>query len=69
MEVSDSVNTLAYYDTAQNISVNFFVVLGCIHNNSFSSQVKNEPNKLECYITLGWKGFPVTKTPAYWAQM
>ncbi len=22
--------------------------------------------KLECYITLGWKGFPVTNTIAYW---
>ncbi len=26
----------------------------------------NGPNKLECYITQGWK-LPVTTTPAYWA--
>ncbi len=26
----------------------------------------NEPNKLECYITLDIKGFIVTNTLAYW---
>ncbi len=29
----------------------------CIHNASFSSKLTHGPNKLECYITLGWKGF------------
>ncbi len=24
------------------------------------------PNKLECYITQGWKGFPGTNTLAHW---
>jgi hypothetical protein len=27
-----------------------------IHNTSFSSQLTNGLKKLECYITLGWKG-------------
>jgi len=26
----------------------------------------NGPNKLECYITLGWKGLPGANTLAYW---
>jgi hypothetical protein len=26
------------------------------------------PKKLECYITLGWKGLPRTKFIAYWAH-
>jgi hypothetical protein len=25
-------------------------------------------NNLECYITLGWKGLPVTNTLAYWVK-
>jgi len=37
-----------------------------IHKASFSSKLNNEPNKLECYITLGWKGLPITTTLAYW---
>ncbi len=28
----------------------------------------NEPNKLECKITLGWEGLPETNTEAYLAQ-
>jgi hypothetical protein len=28
----------------------------------------NEPNKLECYITLDWKGLSGTNAPAYWAH-
>jgi hypothetical protein len=34
---------------------------GRIYNTSFSLLLVNGPNKLECYITLGWKGFPDTK--------
>ncbi len=30
--------------------------LSLIHNTSFSSSLMVGPNKLECYITLGWKG-------------
>jgi len=26
----------------------------------------NGPNKLECYITVSWKGLPGTNTPTYW---
>jgi hypothetical protein len=37
----------------------------CIHNPSFSLQLPNGPNKLECYITLGMSG---TNTAAYCAQ-
>jgi len=28
----------------------------------------NEPNKLECYIMLGWKAFPWTNSLAYWTM-
>jgi hypothetical protein len=34
-------------------------VWGHIHNPLLYSQLTNGPNKLECYITLGWKGLPV----------
>jgi hypothetical protein len=40
----------------------------CIHNPSFSLQLPNGPNKLERYITLGWKGMSGTNTAAYCAQ-
>jgi hypothetical protein len=36
-----------------------------INKTSFSSEFKNESNKLECYITLGWKGLTVTNTLAF----
>ncbi len=39
-----------------------------IHNTSFSSFLTNGSNKLERYITLSHKGFPVAKTLAYWAN-
>jgi hypothetical protein len=32
-----------------------------IHKTSFSMSHKNEANKLECYITLGYKDMPVKK--------
>jgi hypothetical protein len=28
----------------------------------------NGPNKVKCYITLGWKGLPETNALAYFAQ-
>jgi hypothetical protein len=34
---------------------------GRVHNTSVSLLLVNGPNKLECYITLDWKGFPDTK--------
>jgi hypothetical protein len=40
---------------------------GRIHNTSFSLKIINQPNKLECYIKLGWKGLPATNALAYWA--
>ncbi len=33
-------------------------VSGRIHKTSLSSYLTNGPNKLEFYVTLGWKGFP-----------
>jgi hypothetical protein len=32
------------------------------------SYLKNGPNKVECYITIGRKGLPLANTPAYWAH-
>jgi len=32
------------------------------------SNLQKWPNKLECYITLGWKGLPVTNTLALWTH-
>ncbi len=29
----------------------------------------NQPNKLECYIILDWKGFPITNTPTSWSDL
>jgi hypothetical protein len=34
------------------------------HHTSFYRLHKNGPNKLECYITLGWKGLPRKNTLA-----
>ncbi len=34
------------------------------HITSFSSYLKNEPNKLESYVTLVCKDLPETKAPA-----
>jgi hypothetical protein len=33
-----------------------------IHDTLFPSKITNRSNKLECYIALGWKGLPMTKT-------
>jgi hypothetical protein len=41
---------------------------GRIHNTSFSSSLKNRPNKLDCYITLSGKGLSVINTLTYWAS-
>ncbi len=42
---------------------------GLIHSNLFSSKHTIGPNKLECYITLDWKGLPETNTNTYWAHL
>jgi hypothetical protein len=34
-------------------------------NTSFSLELMNETNKLECHITLGWKRWLGTNTLAY----
>ncbi len=41
---------------------------GHIHNTSFSSQLKIVPNKLDCYIKQGQKGFRGTETLTYCAN-
>jgi len=41
---------------------------GVIHITSFSLQFLKWPNKLECYITQGWKSLPVTHTLLYRAH-
>ncbi len=41
---------------------------GCTHSTTFYLYVINWPNRLDCYITLGWKVFPGTNTLAYWAH-
>ncbi len=38
-------------------------------NISFSLQFTNGPNKLECYITLEWKGKPGSNTLAYFVSV
>ncbi len=44
-------------------------ICNSIHNNVFSSYLKNGSSKLVCYITLGWKGLLEKNTLTYWAQM
>ncbi len=39
-----------------------------IHNTTFSSWLTNRPNKLERYITLCQKDFPITNSLAYWSN-
>ncbi len=41
--------------------------LGRINNTSISPELKNGPNKLECYIAQGLKNLLLTNTLAYWA--
>jgi hypothetical protein len=60
-------------DAAQNkllcflhVSASWSWLTGFIHNTSFSLWFTNEPNRLACYITLGWNGLPRTNTLAYW---
>jgi hypothetical protein len=45
------------------------VITGSIHDASFYLYFMNGPNKAKCYITIGWKGLPETKTLAYFGQM
>jgi hypothetical protein len=58
-------NTPAYCVHCWILAIKSFIKLG----PSFSSEHKNELNKLECCITLGWKASPVTNTLAYWLHL
>jgi hypothetical protein len=40
----------------------------CIHNTPFSLELMNQPNKLDCIITLSWKGLQLPNTLIYWAS-
>jgi hypothetical protein len=40
-----------------------------VSHTAFSLQLMNWPNKLECYITLGWKGLIGKNVLAYWTQV
>ncbi len=37
--------------------------------SSFVTYKRAQPNKLECYITLGWNGLPGTNTLAHEAHL
>ncbi len=50
-------------------TVRYFKYQHFINNTSFSSELTNGPNKLECYITLGLKGLEGTTPQAYWAHL
>ncbi len=52
-------NTLAWTNT-----IAYYKIWGRIHNTLFIG-----PNKLEHFITIHWKGLPVTNTLAYCADM
>jgi hypothetical protein len=43
-------------------------IMDCIHKNTFSLQITNQVNNLECYITLVWKRLPMTNTQTYWSN-
>ena len=58
----EGTNTLAYFGTASKEKKN----REHIHNTSFYSYLKNR-HKLDCLITIGWKGLPGTNALAYWA--
>ncbi len=34
----------------------------------FLRNLRNRPNRLECYITLGWKILPITNTLTHWSN-
>ncbi len=38
---------------------------GCVHNTLFSLLLINEPNKLECYVSLGRKGLSRNKHSSF----
>ncbi len=51
----------------------FYLNISIMYQGPYSppfifSKLMNGPNKLECYITIGWKGLAVTNTLAYWVH-
>ncbi len=53
------------------VSIHSFRTVGLrdhIRNTSVSSLLENVPNKLECYVTLIWKGLLETNTLVYLAH-
>jgi hypothetical protein len=63
MEVIDSVtNTLSYYGTRFITVVKMFKIQKPYSQHFIFFLKYERPNKLECYITLGWKDLPGTNT-------
>ncbi len=61
-------NPLAYNahsQVAEKMKYCDYSTRDCIHKTLFSSQLKNDPNKLEFYITLGQKGLSVKNSLDY----
>jgi hypothetical protein len=61
-------NTLAYLansEVRKSMKCCEFKSTKHIHNTPFSLQLMSRTNKLEYYITLGWKSLPGTNTLAY----
>ncbi len=62
-------NTQAYYAqlyVAKKMKCCQYNVKDFLHNTLFLSHT-NGPSKLECYVTIVWKGLPTTNTLAYYA--
>jgi hypothetical protein len=61
---------LLQHGNVQNISFKVNIRdLGPYSQNFIILKLKNDPNKLECFITLGWRGFPLTNTLGYWTNL
>ncbi len=65
-------NTLAYYallKVAKKMKCCECNLKDSFHNISFSLWHKNGPSKLQCYITIVWKGLPKINALAYCAWL
>ncbi len=66
------VNTLAYQAhslVTKKIMCCEYGPRGCNHNTSYSTQLTNQPNKLECQIAIRWICLSGTDTLAYWTHL
>ncbi len=58
----------AHLEVKRKIKCCEYSIRDSIHNTPFSSQLTNGSSKLECFITLNWKGLSGTKTRACCTQ-